>query len=698
MKPLGSGAALPAPAPQPAAQHPPAQQPATAAPASCTTGTPQVELDSDLEDLFDDVSLQLLARLRLGSQQTAKPALTASLPGATLPPQLQLQPPQAAGAGMLEAGRRVLQEAAAEPEMPVVWRGSCAVTMPASALQQPGLNSSAARQPQLERLRPSLGAPALARCSTSRTAVLSTSDERRAELVLTRPPCRQVAEPPAASATPPRSATAAVCHAVLPAQPSSPYSSGGTTPAARLAALLAQPEQHGDQRSSSRQQLAGALPAPTSLGTLWGLAHPSSSLSVAAAKSVAGRLAHSLTAVVGGNTPAAGGVACGAAVGGSRGSSGQAAGAAMPPAQAGDILAEWRARRQQQAQQAQQGSSWGDRYSRFLSLRQPEPAAAAAAAAPQPPALLGDSRAGAGDPMSRRLRRPPVTAAAMANGSNISSSSATCGTLGSPPASAPDDGDILARWRARRWHQAQASGSGGAVDLTPLLTLRMPGAAANPAVQSKPPADIDQPTPPVPPEPQHAAAGGAVMPAQATCCGRGLQQLGLAAHLSHSAAAWRSSSMCSSPGQAAMQHSVQQLSPKLSPAVEQAVCTLTAPPAVRRSVVEQPAAPAAPMASEVGSKSSGQTAELWPLALPLLDTAAQDVAACELTLALPASGAAASAAEEHEQASSLQPSRPASVASSGRATPLSSLALTRYSLLLDWGWVQFGVIPVHAFL
>ena len=708
MKPLGDDAAVPAPAPQPAAQHPPAQQAATAAPHSCPTGTPQAELDSDLEDLFDDISLQLLARLRLGGQRTAEPALAAALPCATPPPpQPQLRPPQAAGAGVLEAGRRALQEAAAEPEMPVVWRGSGSVTMPsaAAALQQSGLNSSAARQQQLERLRPSLDAPAQAAGSGGRTEVLSTSGERRAELVLTRPPCQQAAEPPAASATPPRSASAAGRRAVLPVQPGSPYSSGGTTAAARLAVLLLQPERHDGQRSSSRQQLVGSLPAPVSLGAHGGLTHPSSSLPGAAASSVAGRLAHCPAPVTSSTTPAAGGLACGAAVGSSSssnssnsGSSWQAAGAAVPPSQAGDILAEWRARRQQQAQQAQQGSSLGDRYSRFLSLRQPEPAAVAVSA-PPPPALGGDSRAGAGVTMSSRLHRLPVTAAAMANGSTSGSGYATSDMLGSQQASTPDDGDILARWRARRRQQAQAGGSGGAVDLTPLLTLRMPGGAARHTVLSKPPADVEQPKPPVPPEPQRAAAGGAVMPAQATSSGAGLQQYGLAAHLPHSAAAWRSSgSMGSSPSRGAVWHSVQQLSPKLSPAVGQACSALTAPQTVRRSIVEQPAAPAALVADEVGSKSSGQAAELWPLSLPLPDTAAQDAAASELALALPASGAAASAAEEREQARSLQPSRPASTASSGRATPLSSLALTRYSLLLDWGRVQFGVIFCTCFL
>lgn len=732
----------------PALQHPPPPQAAAAAaaqaaPTACTASC-EPEPDSDLEDLFDDVSLDLLARLRLGGQRAALPAAPAVLPSGT--PMLQLQQ-QAAGADVLAAARRALHEAAAEPEMPVLRHGTCAITAHAAAVPldagtaapaaQGGVaHSAAAMQQQLERLRSSLSAapslplpppPAVQPGgSAGRSASVSPGGERRAELVLTRPPSRQAAElPPAMPAAQASGSRAVVSAAFLAAPPTSPYSSSGATPAARLAALLVQPAgqppalpalhpghaplqlsrpaalgQPGwpDHGYSSAQQLVPAPPAPgmLSLGAQPALIRHAAVGTAPAAGSRAA-VARAPTAPVATMRHSS------AAVGSST-TTWRAGGLPAPPGQAGDILAEWRARRQQLTHGhgqpvQQQGSSLADRYSHLLSLRQPEGAAAPRLGAAAAAAAAGAAGRQAGPEalqLGGRLGRPHAAAAA----GTTSSSSSNGGARPSLQMTEPEGGDILARWRARRRQQAQAGCGSGADDLTPLLTLRMPGAAAHHAVvPRRPPAGAECHAAGTSPVRQPAAGNEHGWPREAGgSSGESVGQLVLAAPPLPPVAVRSSSSTCSEshtgppPARPSSNIGPTQVQPSLQ--LSSAVPAPAGAPAVLRSVgttvAEQLSATVALAAvpqqllQGTGCRAAEQAADpreavasSQPAAEPPQSKLAAAAVSAELALVLPA----APAADECEPAICQQPSRPPSAASSGRATPLSSLALTRYSLL-----------------
>ena len=497
-----------------------------------------------------------------------------------------------------------------------------------------------------------------------------------AELVLTRPPSRQAvglnlppAAPASAGALGSSSAGSRARRAAMAAHCSSPYSSGGDTPAARLVALLLQPAERAaapqlllhtsgqgppdsatGPPASAVSQLGAALAAAPASGRYTPMPHvaPCSQGAAAASPAAGGRPAPA------GSTAFAGAALHAAPA--SRSVS-WAEGVLAAPASSGDILAEWRARRQRQAQPqvpqaGLQGSSLADKYSRFLSLRMQPPHSAAPGpqAAPE-----GHSRAAA-LPAHGALGRPPAAPAGSA--------------IADLPGASPDDGDILARWRARRrQQQAQAGGGPRAEDLTPLLTLRLPGAserqAAEPAVRGRLTAGVERP------------ASGTASSSQ------GVRQLSLPAPLCPPAP-----SCTLQPEQADVPPAsiLLELQPVAAACPSLGATTVPSadlgsseaaidmrPPARAVPAAEpelqpvQPECQPAEPAGEPSQPGSGsQPAELHQPAAAAAD-------ATVLALVLPA----APLAPQCSSPGSRQASRPPSAPSSGRATPMSALALSR---------------------
>lgn len=611
----GADAAPVAPVAAAAPPLPLPPQPPAALAAPSSYGEPELEL----EDLFDDATLSLLARLRLGDQRSPG--------GAPQPVQLRTS------ADVHAAAQRALQEAAADPEMPLLARRAApaAAATPATACGDLG-SSAVAMQQRLEQLRASLRSPVppplLLPHQQPAQALFGTTEPRRqrlaaAEVVVTCPPSRRAAGTVLTAGE--WGAGAEQAAPLLGTSHSPPYSSSGSAPGVRLAALLLQPEPPAcapaagvfsgpDASRAGGQQLPPALAVPplaSRSGDPQRLAPPPGPqlpLGYGAATSTAA--AHSI--------------------------------APLPPAQGSsiDILEAFRSRRRQQAAAAQ-AASLADKYSRYLSLQQHAP--------PQQHTQQG-APASTPPPPHRVHRQPPPAPPGAASWAPAGGGCA--GAQLQPPASSPgqsgDAGDILAAWRARRRQRAQQGAPSSTADFSSLLTLRPP--AALPA----------------------ASQPAAVLPSSTSLAEP--QRLGL-----------QPSGLFGIP-----QLPLGQPAAAALPVDAQQACTAAGPPAgaMQRGVGNAAAALALPLPT-ASAELSCQLPEQATQPAPLSGSCAAAVADAEgeqeqeappgppgeLALAL-YTGAAATSVDE---APSRQPSRPGSTASSARATPCSTLALDRWA-------------------
>lgn len=415
---------------------------------------PDSELDSDPDELWDDINLSLLARLRLGGQGAA--ALDPPRPAATT-------------ADVHAAARQAIREVATDAEMSAL---PCSTV---AQQQRPASGSdlsaaAAAVHERLEQLRSSLRSPC---CSAqllpqppAGLAQVAAGAElpwrRRVEagdLVVTRPPSR-AATVPAAPAFDLHTQnqqqqwqycstgdTAAGRLAALMLQSDSPLSAppplprGSSSGSGAFTATRLQPQQHCSGCSSPRH-----VPPPICRPTP--ALPPPAYHSTAALAATAGRLWAAPASVSAAARPPAG-----------------------IPASGGDILAEWRRRRQAQPGQPEAGRL-ADKYSRFLSLRQEQPELATS---PVPSVQRSEQRL---LPCALLPGAPGSTASRLPGGRG-QQGTLHGGVAIETAAAAPQRDDILERWRARRRQQGQAASSGP--DLSALLTLRPPSAA--PAVE-----------------------------------------------------------------------------------------------------------------------------------------------------------------------------------------------------------------------
>ena len=661
-------ASKPPPPPPPQTAQPLQQeQHTTAAPA--VPGRGADELDSDLEDLFDDISLSLLARLRLGGSPQQRQAGTLRQPDPAGAAQAQGRAAQVLG-----SARQALREAAADAEMP-----------PPAAHGQVAAGSdltvaTATMQLRLEQLRASLSSPGTSAPQplpptgldmtdgvhqtqpAAVAAVAVTAEPRRqrlaaAELVVTRPPKPAtrdfVAVPaqyaPAAALGP---SWPSLHHHAVPQQQqcsssSSLYSSSGCSAAARLAALLPQPQ----QQTSSPAPASHRPQAQSSMGE-----HAFSS-SVLRSERGSRPLLPPPVLDSRGLPPRA----C---------SRDPAALVATPAAeQPGDILEAWRSRRREA-----QAGQLADKYGRYLSLQQlpapapdQEPAHVYAAGAPLPSTarLRGDWAGGA--PCA-----PAVVGLSHQQRHLDQQQQQASSVVGSSSPPADGGGDILERWRARRRQQQQQQGSIAAratADYGSLLTLSLPGSA--PAPPSQAPALPARSTMHILPGPQQVAAAVAGLPPavaeaaaeaaqgdQADCAS---SRITAAASMAHSGKATQPSAVAAG-GSAALLADAQEAGAAVAP-----LAAAVAP---------------APLALGIAGSCSSHLALLTPPELSAADS--------EQAAAGHASSAAAEAAAAESSAPSRQPSRPASTTStcSGRATPRSSLALDRCAAL-HWLWLHW---------
>lgn len=616
------------PEPPPRAMKPAPALPAPAMPAAA-------EADSDPEDWLDDISLSLLARLRLGGSGAATPAAVAAAAGvpAAAPPQAVASLPPSSSE-VTSAARRVLVEAAAEAEMPEL---ACrpGLASPADADLQ---SSAAAMHQRLEQLRASLRSPCghapaarptLAGSPAAQgpahvlppAAAAAFQEPRRqrlaaAELVVTRPPSR------AAAAAPPSLGSASE-------QRQRPYSSGGATAEARLAALLSQP---------ASQPYAGALQLDWAHPVSAGVGHSyASSTSLARPPPLPPPQLPPWGCPTA-RPPLSPQPPC------STNSTAMAAAAAAAGCSGGDILEAWRRRRQAAAGQAGlagASSSLADKYSRYLSLQQQGPP-------PQPP-----SYATAQVTPAAAASTAAVAAGLQGSGSSTGPRPATVTPASS--ASQQPEGDILERWRARRRAQ-QASGSASASasvlapTLASLLTLQAP-----------------PPPPAVAAPPSTGAAGGRPVAAGAAA----------------------EPEPCAAAQQAGVQDAEPEPVKHLPPAPPAHKPPLQPPPPALQQP-EEPA-PALPMQPEPAQQPQQRCpADVECAVEPALGTSpsqdgpAESSADSQLALALRQSASELEAAGEPCPGPRL-PSRTASAASSGRATPLSSLAYDRW-VLPDGQW------------
>ena len=550
--PTCSDGRLPSP---PRYQSPPlAQHPACACQRDGQTR--QGSLDSSMEDLFDAVSLSLLAPLRLGSSsrqaspaQQPKQQWQQQLVAALSPAVYSFSSPCMAAPLSSElhaAARQALRQAAAEPEMPLM--------LPPGHVASRQLEPCAADlQQRLDELRRSLATPR-SKCAAAGGAPrhsmrggpsagdAGTPRRRLAgELVMTRSPSAAASGPEGALiAQQPSSA-----HSRLAAGAGGGSAGGGSDRAAaeRLAALLGWSEPAGRGLQATLCVSSGSAAVPHGVPTLLP-PHLQPSVAVsgswqAAVATTAPRPAaviftppRALQQQRSASTPAPPNAVTSTAT--------------QPAAVAGgsgDILEAWRSRRQ-----AAQAPQLAEKYSRYLSLQQGGSLLAA-----QQGALAAAPAAVAAVPAAGH-RSLPAARRAVAHTEYVGSAARrlvhfeqqqqqqqSLPRTVTPvqqkqkpqqqwqheqqPALDPEPSDILERWRARRRQQGQTS-SGGA-DYGALLTLQPPGSLLEPRPPAEvPPAPAMLALPPAPaPQPAlqltvpSAAAQPAATPASAPPAG-----------------------------------------------------------------------------------------------------------------------------------------------------------------------------------
>lgn len=516
----------PATAPAVRRRSPEVQHPAPAMVPTPVASGAAAEVDSDPEDLFDDISLGLLARLRLGGAPvaamagegarqpedvgcTARKALREAAADAEMsPPGWQLGAGQDHCCCLLQLQQQQQPSAQDLVQLPVSPRGAtgnlqtataamqerleqlrCALRSPEPAGLPPSASQSLNRaaQPGQERTCWHLSSANVAAAGPGPAATAAAAEPRRqrlaaGELVVTRAPSRPAIAQSLASKGAERAMPERL-HAAQPPSSSACSDSGGGSPSARLAALLTQRHQAHMQPTLHPAAHGSSWPAPAAASRSMSLEHHCGAAAVEATSQAAG-LAH----------PSASQPPNWLTAQASRG----AAAGAMPPTPArglilapatskaaagvaaeGDILEAWRRRRQAQPGQL------ADKYSRYLSLQpQPQqhraPPASERAALWQPEAAQLRS-ASAGSTCELAVVPPQSFAAPLA--------AAATGTRSSAGQADGSGGDILERWRARRRQQAVSRGA--ATDYSSLLTLRVP--SSSPAL-ARPPLPASSPS------------------------------------------------------------------------------------------------------------------------------------------------------------------------------------------------------------
>ncbi|KAL4425348.1 hypothetical protein ABPG75_009364 [Micractinium tetrahymenae] len=394
----------------PLAQHP-------AASCSAQLGADfDPDLDDSLEDLFDEASLSLLARLRLGSTQRG-----GMLPAAQDSSQPVLSAHSSARAAahtarVHDAARQALRQAAGDEELPeqqmLAARAASAMQVASSSMEHQA-ESAAEVQQRLEHLRSTLRSPCVpvqpqsAGASAVKPAGATSSPDsvvvcwpsgalglqpppRRlaaGELVLTRAPCTAAAATAAAAApaaltgysTGLQSELALLQHS--PRRSSTSYvsrnsgsSAGGA--AARLAALLGQPAEQRQTAAAHPIALgAGRVQPWASLLLPWHQSNgsaedcschglrPGAKLQTAAGGPAMGAGTAALMPAVPPQLAAAAAAVPAAHAPLPPGSA--AAGSPAAGGSGGDILEAWRSRRR-----AAQAQPLADKYARFLMLQQ----------------------------------------------------------------------------------------------------------------------------------------------------------------------------------------------------------------------------------------------------------------------------------------------------------------------------------------